>query len=197
MSSSKKRIMIAEEHVRLEDLAARVSLHPFLVGLNRAQLATLADCVLPTHFEPAQTILHEGEFADCFYLIESGKAILESDARLGEPVAMETIGAGDLLGWSWMFPPYVWHFTARAIEPMDALFLHAARVRKACEHDHSLGYALLKRVSAVMMKRLQAARTKMVAVHAEKEKLQPVIGLSPFMEQEMDAPDWDEDDIVL
>jgi CRP-like cAMP-binding protein len=92
-----------------------------------------------------------------------------------------------------MFPPYVWHFTASAIEPTDALFFDAPKVREYCEHDPALGYALLKRLSAVMMKRLQAARDKMVAVDAGNEKLQPVVGLSPFMQQEMDTCEDDED----
>ena len=170
----------------MEDLSARLTFHPFLAGLSRSHLTKLAECALPTNFEWGRTILREGEFADCFYLIESGKIILESAARFGNPLVIETLGAGDLLGWSWMFPPYVWHFSARAVEPTRALFFHATRVREACERDHSLGYALLKRLSAVMMKRLQAARSKMVAVQAGKEKLPPVIGLSPFMGQELD-----------
>jgi len=172
---------------RAEDLAARVALHPFLAGLHWAQLAVLSNCAVATHFETGQTILREGEFANCFYLIESGKIILESSARFGEPVVIDTIGAGDLLGWSWMFPPYVWHFTARAIEPTEAIFFYGTILPEHCEGDHSLGYELLKRMSSVMIKRLQAAREKMLAVHAGSEKLQPVIGLSPFMEQEFDT----------
>jgi CRP-like cAMP-binding protein len=111
--------------------------------------------------------------------------VLESGAGYGEPVVIETIGAGDLLGWSWMMPPYMWHFTARAIEPTDAIHFAGTILREYCEKDHSLGYELFKRMSAVM-RRLQAARKKMLAVHAHGEKLAPV-GLSPFMQQEFDT----------
>jgi len=113
--------------------------------------------------------------------------VLESGAGYGEPVVIETIGAGDLLGWSWMMPPYVWHFTARAVEPTEAIHFAGTILRQYCEKNHSLGFELHKRISAVMMKRLHAARKKMLSIHAHGEKLEPVVGLSPFMEQELDT----------
>jgi CRP/FNR family transcriptional regulator, cyclic AMP receptor protein len=141
-----------------------VALHPFLAGMNRAQLALLTDCAMATHFKKGQAILREGDFANRFYLIESGKVILESSSSFGEDVVLETIGAGDLLGWSWMFPPYVWQFTARAVEPTTAIFFYGTILREYCEKDHSLGYELFKRMSAVMVKRLQAARKQMLSL---------------------------------
>ena len=78
------------------------------------QFALLTDCAIASHFKTKQMIFREGEMANRFYLVESGKVVLESIGGLGDPVLVDTIGAGDLLGWSWMFPPYVWHFTARA-----------------------------------------------------------------------------------
>ena len=109
-----------------------------------------------------ETIVTAGDFANRFYLIETGKVVLESDAAIDDPVLLETIGAGDLLGWSWIFPPYVWHFTARAIEPTTALFFYGTILREYCEKDPSLGYELFKRMSMVMVKRLQAARKQML-----------------------------------
>src|SRR5256885_5617708 len=88
-------------------------------------------------FKKGQTILLEGELAICFYLIESGKVVLESSEKSGDPLIIETTGAGDLLGWSWMFPPYVWNFTARAAEPTDAVFFYGTILREYCERDPS------------------------------------------------------------
>ncbi len=156
--------MITE--IQTEPLATRVALHPFLAGMERAQLALLTDCAMATHFEKGETILREGEFANRFYLIETGKIVLESVAGSGEPAVIGTIGSGDLLGWSWMFPPYTWQFTARAIEPTTAIFFYGTILREHCEKDHSLGYQLLKRISTVIVKRLQAARRQMLALHA-------------------------------
>jgi CRP-like cAMP-binding protein len=170
----------------------RVALHPFLAGMNRQQLVLLTDCAMVVQFKKGQVIFREGDIANRFYLIETGKVILESSGASGDPLVIDTIGAGDLLGWSWMFPPYVWHFTARATEPVTAIFFYGTILREYCEREHSLGYELFKRMGAVMIKRLQAAREKMVAVHTDETELQPVVLESPFMDQELDtAPSCD------
>ena len=168
-----------------EPMATRVTLHPFLAGMNRRQLTLLIDCAIAVQFKKGQVIFREGQLADRFYLIETGKVILESSGGMGDPVVIDTIGAGDLLGWSWMFPPHTWHFTARAVEPTTAIFFSGMILREYCEKDHSLGYELLKRMSLVMGRRMQAARNKMLTIHNRSDTLQPV-GLSPFMEQELD-----------
>jgi CRP-like cAMP-binding protein len=158
--------------VQTEPMAARVALHPFLAGMNHTHLALLTDCAIAVHFKKEQIVLREGEFANRFYLIESGKVVLESGVEFGEPVVIEEIGPGDLLGWSWMFPPYVWHFTARAVEPTTAIFFYGTILREYCEKDHSLGYELFKRMSVVMMKRLQAARKQMLSTHVQGASLE-------------------------
>ena len=98
-----------ERKIEPEPMAERVALHPFLAGMDHNHLALLTDCAIPVHFKKGQIVLQEGEFANRFYLIESGKVVLESGVEFGAQVAIEEIGSGDLLGWSWMFPPHVWH----------------------------------------------------------------------------------------
>jgi len=159
---------------RIEPMVTRVALHPFLAGMNRLQLTLLADCAMAVHFKTGELIFREGELANRFYLIETGKVILESSGTSGDPVIIDKVGAGDLLGWSWMFPPYVWHFTARAVERTAAIFFYGTILREYCERDHSLGYELFKRMSAVMVKRLQAAREKMLAIDPTQTTLRPV-----------------------
>ena len=169
-----------------EPMATRAALHPFLAGMNRTHLALLTDCAMPVRFKNGQVIFREGEPANRFYLLETGRVILESSGGLGDPVVIDTIGAGDLLGWSWMFPPHTWHFTARSTEPTTAIFFYGTILREYCEKDHSLGYELLKRMTAVMNRRMQAARNKMVALHHHGEDL-PAVGFTPFPEQELDT----------
>jgi CRP-like cAMP-binding protein len=159
--------------VETEPLATRVALHPFLAGMNRTQLALLTECAIAAHFKTGETILRQGEFADRCYLIETGKVALESGYGFGDALVIEMIGAGDLLGWSWMFPPYTWQFTARAIEPTTAIFFYGRILREYCEKDYSFGYELLKRISAVMVKRLQAGHKQMLALHAYGTPLAP------------------------
>ena len=168
-----------ERKIESEPMAARAALHPFLAGMSHTHLALLTDCAIAVHFKKEQIVLREGEFANRFYLIESGKVVLESGVEFGEPVVIEEIRPGDLLGWSWMFPPYVWHFTARAVEPTEAIFFYGTIFREYCERDHSLGYELFKRMSPIMLRRLQAARKKILDVHAGKTPLQPLALKSP------------------
>jgi CRP-like cAMP-binding protein len=149
---------LSQPAVKPESISIRVALHPFLAGMNPTQLALLSDCAIAVHFKKGQTILREGEMANRFYLIESGKVVLESVEKSGNPLIIETIGAGDLLGWSWMFPPYAWNFTARATEPTNAIFFYGTILREYCERDPSLGYELFKRMAPVILRRLQAAR---------------------------------------
>ncbi len=151
---------------RGEPIGVRVSLHPFLAGMNPHHLMLLTDCATTTHFKKGEVILNEGELADRFYLIETGKVVLESISEEIEPVIVDTISAGDLLGWSWVVPPYIWHFTARATKTTDAICFSGPVLREYCEKVHSLGYELFKRMSVVMIKRLQNARAKMLFARA-------------------------------
>jgi len=165
---------------QIEPLSTRVALHPFLAGMNHTQLTLLTDCAMARHFDTNQKILCEGEFANGLYLIETGKVALESETGFGKSIVIQTIGAGDLLGWSWMFPPYVWQFTARAIEPTTALFFYAAILREYCEKNHSLGYELLKRISAVMVTRLQAAHDQMLSIYSSRLSREPLVSEAQF-----------------
>jgi CRP-like cAMP-binding protein len=99
-----------------EKLEADVAAHPYLIGISPHHVRLLADCAMRAQFTAGQVIFRKGETANRFYLIESGKVALESSAG-DQVVTIGEVGAGDLLGWSWIFPPYLWHFDARAVEP--------------------------------------------------------------------------------
>ena len=151
-------------------LEADVAAHPFLIGLSERHIKLLADCAMKTHFAAEETIFREGETANRFYLIEEGEVLLESTPSGGTPTVIDTVEAGDLLGWSWLVPPYIWHFGARAAKPTTAIFFYGTILREYCEQDHSLGYELFKRMSSVMIHRLQAARTRLLASYSEGGK---------------------------
>ena len=135
------------------ELEAAVAAHPYLIGISPPHIRLLADCAMRSQFTAGQIIFQKGETANRFYLIERGRVALESSAG-DEVVRVDEVGPGDLLGWSWIFPPYVWHFDARAIEPTTAIFLYGTILREYCENDPALGYELFKRMSEVMMRRL-------------------------------------------
>jgi len=151
------------------ELDAQVARHPFFLGLKPEHIRMLTDCAMATQFEPNQIIFREGETANRFYLIEEGGVVLEAD-EANRSVIIDRIGVGDLLGWSWIFPPYRWHFAARATEPTRAIFFYGTILREYCEKDPALGYELFKRMSEIMMKRLQRARGELIALLAPKKK---------------------------
>ncbi len=133
-------------------------------GLTPHQIRLLCDRSMAVHFEPGQLIFREGDPANRFYLIHGGKVALESRVRDRGVALVQMVGAGEVLGWSWLFPPYYWHFDARAVELTSAAFFYATPLREECEEDHDLGYELMKRVAAVMMNRLQATRRQLIDV---------------------------------
>ncbi len=145
-------------------LPAAVAEHPFLRGLSSYHLEILASCAMNSHFDAGELIFSEGDPANRFYLLIKGKVVLESDGE-GEPTVIQTIGPGDVLGWSWLFPPFYWHFDARAEQPIDAVFFYGTRLRELCEADHDLGYELMKRTAKVAIKRLMAARQHLAGKH--------------------------------
>jgi CRP-like cAMP-binding protein len=137
-------------------LEQAVAKHPFVKGLTAAHLEVLTQCAMLTHFDAEQVIFHEGEIANRFYLIQSGTVSLETSVGETGVISIETAGPGDVIGWSWLFPPYYWHFSARALEPTEAIFFYGTRLRESCENDRELGFQVMRRITTVVMHRLQA-----------------------------------------
>lgn len=140
---------------------SRVS-HPFLKNLSEAHLRSLSDAAMLVAFDEGECIFREGELANRFYLILEGSVSLSTSTQAHDKLPIQTLGAGDILGWSWLFEPYTWHFDARAIEPTKALFFYGTRLREQCEAEPELGYAIMKRISQVLIQRLQATRFKLL-----------------------------------
>jgi CRP-like cAMP-binding protein len=143
-----------------------IATHPFLRGMSLHQLRLLSDSAVEEHFPARGWIFREGGPANRFYLIQKGTVGLELHVKDKGHTLIQTIGAGDVLGWSWLFPPYFWHFNARALEPTDALCLYATPLRAECDSDHELGYELMKRMAQVMLRRLQATRRQLLGLPA-------------------------------
>ena len=148
--------------VRYPDIEKRLAAHPFLKGMTRHHIELLALCAVPTQFDPGHTIFREGEPASGFYLVETGKVVLEGETSDGKQVVIDTVSAGEPLGWSWLFPPYLWHFTARATERCAAICLSGTLLRQHREDDLTLSHELFRRACEVMVRRLQRARGKLV-----------------------------------
>lgn len=139
--------------------------YEFFAGLSPEQLQTVSEGAEAVRFEPGETIFRAGDNADLFYLVRHGSISIEIDVPQRGVVSLQTIGEGDVLGWSWLFAPYRWRFDARALEPVRAVALDGRRLREQFERDHDLGYAMLLRMTGLMGKRLQAARFQLLDAH--------------------------------
>jgi CRP/FNR family transcriptional regulator, cyclic AMP receptor protein len=135
---------------------------PFFQGLLPQQLLLLADSAMEKQFEPGESILQEGSPANRFYLILTGAVALESELPERGRMVIETLGPGDDLGWSWLFPPYSLQWSARAQESTKTIFFYGTRLREQCELDHELGYELTRRVAQVLIKRLRATQQRLI-----------------------------------
>jgi CRP-like cAMP-binding protein len=140
----------------------RLAAHPFLEGMAIEHIKMLSQSAVPTHFEKDQVIFEAGEPANGFYLIESGSVALEGSVYKHEPITTDVVSAGEPLGWSWLFPPYLWHFDARATESTIAICLPAILLRQHRDEDSALSHELFRRTCEVMARRLQAARRKLL-----------------------------------
>jgi CRP-like cAMP-binding protein len=134
---------------------------PVFANLSPELLRILSKAAMRTRFSAGQKIFQQGEPANRFYIIEQGKVSLIDEAD-GEPCRFGIVEAHEILGWSWLFPPHTWRFTARAVTAVQAIFFYATPLREACEADHDFGYELMKRFSAVMVQRLQSSREELI-----------------------------------
>ncbi len=144
--------------------------HPFFAEMEQRHLQVLSGCASNVVFEEGQVIFREGEEAETFYLIREGKVALEIHAAGMGTITIQTLNAGDILGWSWLVPPYRWHFDARAIETTRAIAMDGECLRRKCEQDHDLGYELLKRFAEIITQRLQATRLQLLDVYSTKDR---------------------------
>jgi CRP-like cAMP-binding protein len=139
--------------------------HPLLKGCQPQYIQLLVGCASNVRFNAGEMIFRQGEEANLLYLIRQGKVALEIPDSARGPIIVQTLGEGDVLGWSWAITPYRWHFDARAVELTRAIALDGKCLRDKCEVDHDLGYEVMRRVTHVMEHRLQATRLQLLDVY--------------------------------
>ena len=140
---------------------------PGLQALGADHRATLVGCASNCVFAPGERIMREGEPADAFYVIRDGTVALETEVPGRGAIVLQTLHDGELLGWSWLVPPYRVAFDARALATTRAIALDGACLRGKCEADHTLGYELMQRFAQVMIDRLQHTRTRLLDVYGD------------------------------
>ena len=152
------------------DLRARVAAHPFLAGMSPHHLELLADCAAPKSFDAGQVVFNAGDPARGFYLVERGRIGVEGATENGRPTTIDVVEAGEPLGWSWIFEPFICEYGGRALEPTSAIFFDAAALTTHRAADLTLGHELFKRMSQIMVRRLTAARAKLLETAGREEQ---------------------------
>jgi CRP/FNR family transcriptional regulator, cyclic AMP receptor protein len=140
----------------------------FLTGLRPIHIERLSYYAKRAVFRPGQRIFSEGSRADRFWIIRDGLVHLDTNVPGQGQVVVETLSAGAVLGWSWLFPPHTWHFGAVAAQQCLAVEFDGPGVLEVCQRDPELGYELTRRFLPVVVDRLQATRTRLLDLYQQK-----------------------------
>jgi len=149
----------------METLEPLLSEHPLIKGLDPKHIQLITGCASNVRFDAGQIIFREGEEADQFYVIRQGKVALQIYTPGRGSIIIDTLTDGDILGWSWLIPPYLWRFDAVATELTRAIALDGKCLRNKCEADHDLGFELLKRFASIVDSRLESTRIRLLDMY--------------------------------
>lgn len=153
------------ERTHPHEAPLRTADHPFLQGLDPSLVETLSDHAQERSYAPGDLLLRDGEVADGFFLIFHGKVALEVSAPDRGRLTIQTIGPGEVLGWSWLAPPFRWQLDARALKTVRAIVLDAEVLRRTFEELPEAGYRFLRRLLPVIAQRLENTRIQLLDIH--------------------------------
>ncbi len=151
----------------VEDIAELVANHPVLADLPGDIASLVSGCAHNVAVASGDLLLVEGEPVETLYLLRRGRVSLEVRAPGRGSLVIDILGPGTATGWSWLFPPYLSRFDARAIEPVGAIAVDAECFRAKMESDHTFGYALLKRFASIMLDRLEATQMRLLDLYGD------------------------------
>lgn len=151
----------------MEGLEHILAQHPFFAGFADQHRRLVAGCARNHRFDAGTYLFREGGPADEFFLIRHGQVCLEMGAPGRPPIVFSTLDAGDIVGASWLVPPYRWQYDARAVTLTRAIGIDAACLRGKCEADHDLGYDMMKRFVPIWVQRLHATQLQILDVYGK------------------------------
>ena len=154
----------------METIEDTLKHHPFFSGFDAELGRIVSGCARNKRFDAGAYLFREGDSADEFFLVRQGAVALEIVAPGQAPIVFAKLGEGEIVGASWLVPPYRWTFDARAVEGTRTIGINAKCLREKSEADHNLGYELMKRFVPVLVKRLQATRLQMLDVYGSPRK---------------------------
>jgi len=149
----------------IEGLDRMLAGHPFFEDMSERARGLIAGCAANRVFHRGEHLLREGDPADVFYLLRHGSVAIELHAPGRSALVLETLRDGEVIGWSWLVPPYRTQFDARAIGLVRALSINGKCLRDKCAEDSSLGYEFLSRFARLLAERLTATRLQLLDLY--------------------------------
>jgi CRP/FNR family transcriptional regulator, cyclic AMP receptor protein len=153
----------------MKSLESILAHHPFFENLEAKYLALVTGCASNIRFEAGQFIYRQDEEANNFYIIREGKVALEVCPPEKNPITVQTVSDGEVLGWAWLVPPYHWQFDAQAVELTRAIVLDGKCLRTKCCEDHTLGYEILSRLLPVIGQTMEATRLQLLDIYGSND----------------------------
>jgi CRP-like cAMP-binding protein len=139
---------------------------PFVRDLDEAHLEVLSSAVIErTTWKAGDWVLRRGDTADVFHLLIDGTISIEIRSPGSAPRTIQTLHGGELIGWSWLYEPYLWTFDARAVQDSSAFTFDSAALRSAIDSDCEFGLVVMKRVTKAIVNRLKATRLQVLDVY--------------------------------
>ena len=151
----------------MEETEKILARHPFFEGLDPELLKIIASCTSYVHYDAGEMIYKEGDEANQALLMQDGRVAIEIFAAERGSLVIKTVGPGDVLGWSWLFPPFRRRLDARAVEPTTAIALDGKFLRERAEDDPRFGCELLRRFSRIVVERLHATKLQLLDIYGK------------------------------
>lgn len=148
----------------MENIKSVLESHPFFKELKQGHLDVLAGCASYVNFKAGEAIFREKQEVGSFCLIQEGLVALKV-RQVSKFIIIETLQENDLLGWSWLFPPYQAHFDCLATKDTSVIAFDAKCLREECEKDHDLGYEIMKRIIRVVAHRLDVTMIQLLNIY--------------------------------
>jgi CRP-like cAMP-binding protein len=148
-------------------VSSRLSQHPLFVDLSLSTVELISRYAHDVAFEPGQVILSEGGLAGALYLLQNGQVALSARSPGKGNLLVQTLGGGEVLGLSWLFPPFQWRFDAYALDFVEALAVEGPGLRASLDDDPVFGYQVLKRVAPIVLQRLQQTRLRLLDLYSD------------------------------
>ncbi len=148
------------------DLVGEIANHPLFAGLDPKLVRSAASTAQEREFAAGDLLAREGTTADTLLLILRGKVALEVGAADRPTLTVQTVGPGEVVGWSWFVPPFRWRFDARAVKPTRAIVLNGPALRETLSRHPAWGFAFLVRFLPLIAERLENTRIQLLDIHA-------------------------------